>query len=123
MATGLAFSVSEGCGQPRSLHNILRARETDLGLPIPASGSLEPWAENGVLLLNKALTVRRAEAKSHRRYWKPFTEAIMRVVIESVHPAAWSTGTEPRFIDSRPLSRADDGLRALASRSSEVTRR
>lgn len=144
MATGLAFSVPERCRQPRSLQNILRARKSDLGLPISASGSLERWAQNGVLLLNTALTVRRGEANSHRRFWKPFTDAIIRavsaqsrpivfllwgrqarekrlrdlisdrhVVIESVHPAAWSTGAEPRFIDSRPFKRADDALLAL----------
>lgn len=58
LATGLAFSVPVGKKRPRSLQNILKAREADLSLPVPASGSLEIWARNGVLLLNTALTVR-----------------------------------------------------------------
>lgn len=86
LATGLAFSVPEGKKLPRSLQNILKARQADLSLPVPASGALEPWARNGVLLLNTALTVRRDDANSHRGVWKPLTDAIVNAVSAQRRP-------------------------------------
>ena len=64
-ADGLAFSVPDGVRQPPSLRNILIELERDCGIPRPASGSLEPWARRGVLLLNTVLTV-GPKAGSHR---------------------------------------------------------
>lgn len=69
--------------------NILKARELDLRRPLPGSGSLEPWAQNGVLLLNTALTVRRRVANSHRQCWKSFTEAIVATVGAQKGPIAF----------------------------------
>ena len=89
MATGLAFSVPDGCDLPRSLQNILKARNADLGMPMPSSGSLDNWARNGVLLLNTALTVRRGKPNSHRRYWKPFTDAVIEAVNAQDRPIAF----------------------------------
>ena len=88
-AHGLAFSVPAGRRKPRSLQNIFKARELDVGLPPPASGSLEPWARNGVLLLNTALTVRCGKANSHRLCWEPFTDAVIKVVGAQAGPVAF----------------------------------
>src|SRR6185369_2168547 len=57
-ANGLCFSVHDGIRQPPSLQNIFKEIRNDLGKPIPASGNLERWARQGVLLLNSILTVR-----------------------------------------------------------------
>lgn len=77
-AHGLAFSVPDGARRPPSLRNILAELP---GLKHVESGSLEPWARHGVLLLNTVLTVRRAAAGSHRtRGWELFTDTIVRVV-------------------------------------------
>ncbi len=77
-AHGLAFSVQHGVKHPPSLRNILREVEEDTGAPVPTSGSLERWAEQGVLLLNSVLTVRAHAAASHaKRGWEPFTDAII----------------------------------------------
>jgi Uracil DNA glycosylase superfamily len=64
-AHGLAFSVPSGVKIPGSLSNILAEWARDLGRPIPTDGSLVPWAQHGVLLLNTVLTVRRGEPTSH----------------------------------------------------------
>jgi hypothetical protein len=81
-ASGLAFSVRAGVDRPRSLVNIVKELETDLGHPVPADATLEPWARNGVLLLNTALTVREGLPNSHRRQWKAFTAAIVAMLGE-----------------------------------------
>ena len=66
---------------PSSLRNILKEIHEDLGLPIPASGNLERWAKQGVLLLNAMLTVRASEASSHRgQGWEKFTDAVVEAV-------------------------------------------
>jgi uracil-DNA glycosylase len=89
-AHGLAFSVPDGVRHPPSLANILREWSEDLGRPRPASGSLEPWARNGVLLLNTALTVRRDAPGSHRdRGWEPFTDAVIDVLAARDRPTAF----------------------------------
>ena len=80
-AHGLAFSVQEGIQPPPSLQNIFKELQDDLGLPIPKSGNLEPWARQGVLLLNATLTVRKGEAGSHQgKGWEEFTDQVIRTV-------------------------------------------
>lgn len=80
-ANGLCFSVADSMPMPPSLVNIFREIETDLGKPFPATGNLERWAEQGVLLLNATLTVEAHRAGSHQgKGWEDFTdEAIMRL--------------------------------------------
>lgn len=77
-AEGLCFSVADGVPFPPSLQNIFKEIEADLGRPVPASGSLRRWAEQGVLLLNATLTVRAHAAGSHQgRGWERFTDAVI----------------------------------------------
>lgn len=77
-AHGLAFSVPRGVARPPSLLNIHKELQADLGHPMPDHGSLEAWAERGVLLLNTVLTVRAGEAASHAgRGWERLTDAIV----------------------------------------------
>ena len=78
-AMGLSFSVPDGIPVPPSLVNIFREINQDLGLPIPASGNLQSWANQGVLLLNASLTVRAHNANSHKNIgWHTFTDAVIR---------------------------------------------
>ena len=78
-ANGLCFSVNEGVPQPPSLINIFKELNTDLGKPIPTSGNLEHWADQGVLLLNATLTVRAHQAGSHQnKGWETFTDAAIQ---------------------------------------------
>lgn len=137
-AVGLSFSVAPDVRPlPRSLRNLLVEREADLGLPLPASGDLSPWAEQGVLLLNRVLTVRPGEAGSHRGIgWEQLTEAAVRALVargtplvavlwgrdarslapllagvatvESAHPSPLSASRG--FFGSRPFSRVDAAL-------------
>jgi uracil-DNA glycosylase len=82
-ANGLCFSVHEGVPFPPSLLNIFKEIKNDLGKPIPASGDLERWAEQGVLLLNASLTVRACEAGSHQKKgWEEFTDAVVHQLAE-----------------------------------------
>lgn len=77
-AQGLCFSVNDGVAFPPSLVNIFKEIQADLGTPVPQSGSLVRWAEQGVLLLNATLTVREHQAGSHqRRGWEEFTDAVI----------------------------------------------
>ncbi len=137
-AVGLSFSVAPDVRPvPKSLANIFRELETDLGLPAPASGDLTPWADQGVLLLNRVLTVTPGKPASHRgRGWEHVTaRAIEALVerggplvavlwgrdarslaphlpgipcIESAHPSPLSAHSG--FLGSRPFSRANDLL-------------
>ncbi|MBI5414535.1 uracil-DNA glycosylase [Candidatus Peregrinibacteria bacterium] len=78
-ANGLCFSVSPGISQPPSLQNIFKELHDDLGIPIPKTGDLTSWANQGVLLLNAILTVRAGEAASHQgKGWEDFTDAAIR---------------------------------------------
>lgn len=78
-AHGLCFSVNPGIAHPPSLRNIFKEIEDDLGIPYPKSGSLIPWAKQGVLLMNATLTVRAHEAGSHqKRGWEQFTDAVIQ---------------------------------------------
>jgi uracil-DNA glycosylase len=89
-AHGLAFSVRPGVALPRSLRNIYRELQEDLGIPPAASGSLIPWAEQGVLLLNNALTVYEGAADSHKNWgWEPFTTALLQALQEQPRPIAF----------------------------------
>lgn len=82
-AHGLSFSVPEGIGKPPSLVNIFKEINADLGLPVPATGNLEKWADQGVLLLNATLTVRANTAGSHqKRGWENFTDAAIKKLSE-----------------------------------------
>jgi uracil-DNA glycosylase len=77
-AHGLCFSVREGIALPPSLVNIYRELADDVGCPIPASGNLQPWAEQGVLLLNAVLTVERGRAGAHQgKGWEQFTDRVV----------------------------------------------
>ena len=138
-AHGLCFSVRPGVDPPPSLKNIFREMESDLGLPPPAGGHLEPWARQGVLLLNASLTVRARSAGSHQgKGWETFTDAVIRAVNdkdETVVFILWGAFARKKkalidtdrhvviesahpsplsasngFFGSRPFSRANDAL-------------
>ncbi len=80
-AHGLSFSVPDGIKIPPSLRNIYKELNRDLGIDTPASGNLEAWARQGVLLLNAALTVRAAEANSHSKQgWLNFTHTCIQQI-------------------------------------------
>ena len=80
-AHGLSFSVRDGIAPPPSLVNIFKELNADLGIPIPKSGNLTKWAENGVLLLNTVLTVRGGAATSHRgKGWEQFTDKVIEIL-------------------------------------------
>jgi len=135
---GLAFSVAAGVRPlPRSLANIFRELVDDVGVPVPTGGDLTPWSEQGVLLLNKVLTVAPGTPGSHRgKGWEGVTEQAVRAlaargrplvavlwgreaqvlrplldgvpVVESVHPSPLSASRG--FFGSRPFSRVNELL-------------
>lgn len=132
---GLSFSVApEVRPLPRSLINIFTEYHNDLGYPLPANGDLTPWAEHGVLLLNRALTVMPGKPNSHQgKGWEAITEQAIRALaardeplvailwgrnarnlrpllgkfpcLESPHPSPMSA--DAGFFGSRPFSRAN----------------
>lgn len=80
-AHGLAFSVRPDVRIPPSLANIHKELHADLGLAAPSHGSLQSWAEQGVLLLNTTLTVRGGQAASHQgQGWETFTDRVIEAV-------------------------------------------
>lgn len=82
-ANGLCFSVNDGIKFPPSLVNIFKEIQNDLGLEYPASGNLERWAKQGVLLLNATLTVRAHSAGSHQgKGWEKFTDEVISTLSE-----------------------------------------
>ncbi|HEX6390463.1 MAG TPA: uracil-DNA glycosylase [Solirubrobacteraceae bacterium] len=137
-AVGLCFSVGADVRPlPPSLVNIFKEYADDLGLPHPATGDLSPWADRGVLLLNRALTVCAGRPNSHQgRGWEAVTEQAIRALaarggplvailwgrnarnlrpllgpvpcIESAHPSPLSAHNG--FFGSRPFSRANELL-------------
>jgi uracil-DNA glycosylase len=139
-ADGLCFSVRPGIAPPRSLRNVFRELQDDIGVAAPASGSLEPWARQGVLLLNACLTVEEGAAGAHARWgWDRVTDAIIdaasarpepavfllwgrhaqakarritppHVVLPAAHPSPLSARTG--FFGARPFSRANAALAA-----------
>lgn len=140
---GLSFSVAPDVRPiPRSLANIYQELATDLGLPQPSTGDLSPWADRGVLLLNRVLTVGPGKPGSHRgRGWEDLTAAAIAGLvarggplvailwgrdarslapslgavprIESAHPSPLSAHSG--FFGSRPFSRANAALTAQGS--------
>lgn len=102
-AHGLAFSVQRGVPLPPSLKNVIFELRQDIGNSALGSvrrcqviddehfavenGDLTPWTQQGVLLLNTALTVRQGEPGSHLRVWQPFTDEIVRAVVDSADVA------------------------------------
>lgn len=86
-AHGLAFSVQPGVQPPPSLQNMFKELASDLGVPMPETGCLTPWAEQGVMLLNTVLTVREGEPNSHKRLgWTKFTDAVITALNEREDP-------------------------------------
>jgi uracil-DNA glycosylase len=132
---GLSFSVDPHVRPvPRSLANIYRELQADVGVPLPANGDLTPWSQRGVLLLNRVLTVAPGSPGSHRgKGWEAVTEQAIRALvgrgtplvailwgrdaqtlvpmlggvarIESAHPSPMSA--DRGFFGSRPFSRAN----------------
>lgn len=77
-AHGLCFSVLKGVPAPPSLQNIYKELADDIGFKIPSHGQLTKWAEQGVLMLNTVLTVRRGQANSHKGMgWEQFTDRVI----------------------------------------------
>lgn len=80
-AMGLSFSVPDGITPPPSLMNMYKELKTDIGMPIPKTGNLIKWANQGVLLLNAVLSVRANEPASHSKIgWMQFTDAVIRKI-------------------------------------------
>ncbi|MGY8623483.1 uracil-DNA glycosylase [Bacillus safensis] len=89
-AHGLSFSVQPGVKHPPSLRNIFQELQDDLGCPVPNHGSLVSWAEQGVLLLNTVLTVRKGEANSHKgKGWERVTDRVIDVLNERDQPVVF----------------------------------
>ena len=90
-AHGLAFSVPEDVRFPRSLNAIFRNLEADEDVDFsgPKAGDLTGWAQQGVLLLNTALTVKVGVAGSHARLWRDFTDRVLRVINEECDHVAF----------------------------------
>jgi uracil-DNA glycosylase len=138
-AHGLCFSVRPPVPPPPSLENIFKELESDLGVPRPDHGSLQHWAEQGVLLLNATLTVRARTAGSHQRKgWETFTDQVIQAVNdkeERVVFILWGSSARKKkalvdldrhvviesphpsplsahrgFFGSQPFSRANDAL-------------
>ena len=82
-AHGLCFSVPDGIPAPPSLLNIFKEMQEDIGIPVPRSGNLTHWAQQGVFLLNASLTVRAGEPMSHAKIgWAEFTDTVIRKISE-----------------------------------------
>lgn len=143
-AVGWSFSVDPGVRPlPRSLANIHRELVDDLGVPKPTNGDLGPWVSQGVMLLNRVLTVQAGEPGSHRkRGWEEITAAAIdglvaradapmvailwgrdaqslepmlgeTPIIASAHPSPMSA--DRGFFGSRPFSRANEALMELGT--------
>ncbi|MFF2551944.1 uracil-DNA glycosylase [Nocardia sp. NPDC058058] len=142
-AMGLSFSVEPDVKPvPRSLANIFSELTKDLELPMPSNGDLSPWSDQGVLMLNRVLTVQPGQAASHRgKGWEAVTEQAIRALvardqplvailwgkdastlkpmlgstpyIESAHPSPLSASRG--FFGSRPFSRTNELLGTLGA--------
>jgi uracil-DNA glycosylase len=106
-AHGLCFSVEPDVKPfPKSLLNIFKEIQLDLGLPMPENGNLARWAEQGVLLLNSVLTVDEGKPDSHKGFgWEKFTDAVIQTINEQktgVVFMLWGTKaiSKEAFIDS-----------------------
>ncbi len=109
-AHGLAFSVKKGVEPPPSLKNIYKELSADVGFTAPSHGELTKWAEQGVLLLNTSLTVRRSQANSHRgKGWEIFTDRVIELLNERESPMVfmlWGNNAKakaPLITNSRHL--------------------
>ncbi|MDP4096902.1 uracil-DNA glycosylase [Paenibacillus sp. P96] len=106
-AHGLSFSVKPGVRVPPSLQNIYKELHSDLGVPIPNHGYLVHWAEEGVLMLNNVLTVRRGQPQSHQGIgWEMFTDAVIETLNRRSQPAVfilWGSHAQKKgaFIDKK----------------------
>lgn len=122
-AHGLAFSVRDGVPVPRSLRNIFRELQDDLGVAMPVSGSLLPWAEQGVLLLNTCLTVEAGAAAAHRGLgWEPLADAVVQHVSGSSPGAVfilWGADAQKK----RPLIDEDRHLVIATAHPSPLSAR
>jgi uracil-DNA glycosylase len=87
-AVGLSFSVAPDVRPlPRSLENIFKEYASDLGFPAPGNGDLTPWAQRGVLMLNRVLTVQPGNSASHRgKGWEAVTECAIRALVDRGRP-------------------------------------
>lgn len=89
-AHGLSFSVPEGVRAPPSLQNVFKELVTDVGITMPTTGDLTPWAKQGVLLLNATLTVRHKTPLSHHKQgWEEFTDKIVEKVASKKDPVVF----------------------------------
>lgn len=99
-AHGMCFSVKPGIQTPPSLQNMYKEIREEYGYDIPNNGYLVKWAEQGVLLLNTVLTVRRGAANSHKnKGWEKFTDAVIRAVNEQDRPVVyllWGTNARSK---------------------------
>ena len=85
-AHGLCFSVEKDTKIPPSLRNIYKELNSDLNVPVPSTGNLQSWADQGVLLLNTVLTVEATQANSHKGLgWETFTEAAIKAVSKELN--------------------------------------
>lgn len=104
-AQGLSFSVSPGVAIPPSLRNIHKELSSDLGISAPNHGSLQSWADQGVLMLNAVLTVREGEPNSHKGIgWETFTDKVIAKLNEREKPMVfilWGSYAQKKgsFID------------------------
>ena len=139
---GLAFSTQPGVAPPRSLVNIYKELQDDLGVPPRTDGDLSSWSRQGILLLNRVLTVRPGKPASHRgKGWEAVTQAAIEALVRRDAPlvavlwgrdaqsAAKFLGDTPRiesphpsplsasrgFFGSRPFSRANRALEAMGA--------
>jgi uracil-DNA glycosylase len=105
-AHGLSFSVPKGVKPPPSLQNIFKELKEDLQIPIPKHGCLIPWAQQGVMLLNAILTVRKGEPLSHHgKGWERFTDTVIKKLAERKDPVIFvlwgkSAQDKVRFLNS-----------------------
>jgi uracil-DNA glycosylase len=89
-AQGLCFSVPDNIEMPPSLVNIFKELSDDLNIPIPKSGCLYKWADQGVMLLNTVLTVRKDFANSHKGYgWETFTDNVISLINKKEDPVVF----------------------------------
>jgi uracil-DNA glycosylase len=107
-AHGLAFSVPEGVRPPPSLTNIFKELRADLGVEPAASGNLEHWARQGVLLLNTSLTVEAGRAGSHAgQGWEAITDAAVAAVAARREPSVfilWGSAAQPKALKLKELA-------------------
>lgn len=114
-AHGLAFSVPAGQPPPPSLRNIFRELADDTGQAFPLAGDLSPWARQGVLLLNRILTVRAHAPLSHRGMgWEDLTDAVIRQIVSRDRPVVFMLwGNEARALAPQLGAAARSGPRLV----------